>query len=167
MTTRQDTLIATAKAMALPAVDWVADREPLGYLLGNRTWEELAALVIVLAEALGDEAGRERLAQVCAAEPGRGGSLWGCDTRWSNRDDGVVDDLAVALVAAGMSTPRRPVRLTPPERRRAVEQITAAGGTAYDVARLLHVSNKTAHALLAQAAGEPAGDAEDAGTVAA
>lgn len=157
MTTRQDALIVTAKAAAPHVVSWVADREPLGYLLGNRTNEELTALVVVLAEALGDEAGRERLARVCAAPDGERGAYWGQAGRWSRRDDGIVDDLAVQRAADGESTPAHPVPLSPPERLRAAALIVAQGGGASQIARRLHVNGVEAAALLAQVKGEGTG----------
>lgn len=44
-------LIAAAKSAAVPVASCVAARVPPDHLLEGRSWEELAALVIVLAEA--------------------------------------------------------------------------------------------------------------------
>ena len=44
-------LVAAAKSAAVPVASCVAARVPPDHLLQDRTWQELAALVIVLAEA--------------------------------------------------------------------------------------------------------------------
>lgn len=52
MTSAQRTqLIGRAKSLAVPVASCVAARVPPDHLLQARTWDELAALVIVLAEA--------------------------------------------------------------------------------------------------------------------
>lgn len=145
---RQETLIATAKALALPVVDWVAESEPLGYLLGNRTWEELAALAVVLAEA----ADRDKLAGIVAASDGHNGEGRGYATKWSRPDDGIVDDVAIERVAAGESTTVNPVPLSPPERLRVAEVIASQGGGSSMVAKRLHVNGATAWDLLGSVA---------------
>ena len=64
---------------------------------------------------------------------------------WVLPDDGIVDEIAMAIAAAGT----RPVALTRTERRLAAERILASGGTPYLISRRLHVSGQTALALAA------------------
>ncbi len=82
---------------------------------------------------------------------------------WLLPDDGIIDELAVAIAAAGI----RPVALTPAERRLAAERILARGGHAGQIATRLRMSPTAAVALAAdirQATGTPArhGQAGDA-----
>jgi hypothetical protein len=80
-------------------------------------------------------------------------------SRWLLADDGIIDDLAVSIAAAGS----RPVALTPAERRLAAKRILTRGGNAGQIAARLHMSHTAARALAAQIrqAAEPdkAGDA--------
>ena len=80
--------------------------------------------------------------------------------RWVLPDDGIIDDLAVELAAAGT----RPVALTRPERRLAAARILANGGTPYLISKRLHLSCQAAHALAAsiRAASQDAADSEEA-----
>ena len=68
--------------------------------------------------------------------------------RWVLPEDGIVDELAVQIAAAGT----RPVALTPTERRLAAAAILAAGGTPYVVSKRLHMSWQSAHVLAAAVA---------------
>jgi hypothetical protein len=77
--------------------------------------------------------------------------------RWVLPEDGIVDELAVAIAAAGT----RPVPLTRTERWLAARRILATGGTPYLISERLHVSGRTALAMAAainapQAAHSPA-----------
>jgi hypothetical protein len=65
--------------------------------------------------------------------------------RWVLPEDGIVDELAVQIAAAGT----RPVALTPTERRLAAAAILAAGGTPYVVSKRLHMSGQSTHTLAA------------------
>ena len=60
-------------------------------------------------------------------------------------EDGIVDEVAVAIAAAGT----RPVALTRTERWLAAARILAGGGTANLISKRLHVSGQTAAALAA------------------
>jgi hypothetical protein len=83
--------------------------------------------------------------------------------RWVLPDDGIIDDLAVELAAAGT----RPVALTRPERRLAAARILANGGTPYLISKRLHLSCQFAHALAASIrAAERHDVAEDQGAAA-
>jgi hypothetical protein len=64
---------------------------------------------------------------------------------WILPDDGIIDPLAVELTALGI----RRVPLTLAERRAAAQAIVARGEGVNQVARRLHVSGSTAHALIA------------------
>jgi hypothetical protein len=142
-------LITTAKALAPNIVAWVAEDEPLGYLIGNRTWAEVVAVTAVLAEAVGHCAdGPAVLAEVCAATDSAPPVNRGPGAKWSRPDDGIVDDEAVKRVAAGESTVACPVPLSPPERLRAAALITEAGGGASIIAQRLHVNGMNAWDLL-------------------
>ena len=66
-------------------------------------------------------------------------------TRWVLPEDGIVDEVAVAIAAAGT----RPVALTRTERWLAARRILAAGGTPYLISERLHVSGRTALAMAA------------------
>lgn len=48
----RDALVARAKSLAVPVTSCVAARIPPAHLIGDMTRDELAALVIVLAEAV-------------------------------------------------------------------------------------------------------------------
>jgi DNA-binding CsgD family transcriptional regulator len=63
--------------------------------------------------------------------------------RWVLPEDGIIDELAVQIAAAGT----RRVALTPTEQRLAAARILAAGGTPYRICRHLHISGRAAHAL--------------------
>jgi DNA-binding CsgD family transcriptional regulator len=63
--------------------------------------------------------------------------------RWVLPEDGIVDELAIEIAAAGI----RPVALTPTEQQIAAARILAAGGTPYRISRHLHISGRAAHAL--------------------
>ena len=76
--------------------------------------------------------------------PGRA-VRWPGRARWVLPEDGIVDELAVQIAAAGT----RPVALTRTERRLAAARILAAGGTAYLVSKRLHLNGQTALALAA------------------
>jgi hypothetical protein len=78
-------------------------------------------------------------------------------SRWLLREDGVVDEIAVEVAAAGT----RPVRLTPTERRLAAALILCRGGSVTDIANRLHITWRLARAL-AREAGFP--NAPGAGT---
>jgi DNA-binding NarL/FixJ family response regulator len=65
---------------------------------------------------------------------------------WLLPEDGIVDEIAVEIAASGI----RQVALTPTERRLAVAEILARGGTPKDVAARLHISDATARALVNQ-----------------
>ncbi len=54
---------------------------------------------------------------------------------WLLPDDGIIDQVAVDIAAAGT----RPVRLTEPERRLAAAKILAARGNSRDIAARLHM----------------------------
>ena len=66
-------------------------------------------------------------------------------TRWVLPEDGIVDEIAVAIAAAGT----RPVALTRTERWLAAGRILAAGGTPFLICKRLHVSGRTALAMAA------------------
>ena len=66
-------------------------------------------------------------------------------TQWLIPDDGIIDPVAVELMAAGV----RRVRLTVPERRAAAALILARGGTANDIAARLHIGGRAAVDLAA------------------
>jgi len=66
-------------------------------------------------------------------------------TRWVLPEDGIVDEVAVAIAAAGT----RPVALTRTERWLAAARILAAGGTSFLICKRLHVSGRTALAMAA------------------
>ena len=66
-------------------------------------------------------------------------------TQWLIPDDGIIDPVAVEIMAAGA----RRVRLTLPERRAAAALILARGGTANDIAARLHIGGRAAVALAA------------------
>jgi len=65
--------------------------------------------------------------------------------RWVLPEDGIVDEVAVTIAAAGT----RPVALTRTERWLAAGRILAAGGTPYLISKRLHVSGRTALAMAA------------------
>jgi hypothetical protein len=67
---------------------------------------------------------------------------------WVLDEDGIVDEVAVEIAAAGT----RPVRLTPTERRLAAALILSREGTVNDIATRLHTNNDTARALARRAA---------------
>lgn len=158
----REALIATAAAFTPHVLDWVDGREPLGCLIGNRTWEELAAALILASEALAAvDGGRETLEAVCAAAVADSGIPRGRSTRHRLPDDGVVDDLAVARAVAG-----RPVRLSPPELRRAAERIVADGGRGKRLMRCLRIDGAMAGQLLAEITGQAPVTGEDTGEAA-
>ena len=66
-------------------------------------------------------------------------------TRWVLPEDGIVDEVAVAIAAAGT----RPVALTRTERWLAAARILAAGGTPFLICKRLHVSGRTALTMAA------------------
>ena len=66
-------------------------------------------------------------------------------TQWLIPDDGIIDPVAVEIMAAGA----RRVRLTVPERRAAAALILARGGTANDIAARLHIGGRAAVDLAA------------------
>ena len=66
-------------------------------------------------------------------------------TQWLIPDDGIIDPVAVEIMAAGA----RRVRLTVPERRAAAALILARGGTANDIAARLHIAGRAAVDLAA------------------
>ena len=65
--------------------------------------------------------------------------------RWVLPEDGIVDEVAVAIAAAGT----RPVALTRTERWLAAGRILAAGGTPFLISKRLRVSGRTALAMAA------------------
>jgi hypothetical protein len=65
--------------------------------------------------------------------------------RWVLPKDGIVDEVAVAIAAAGT----RPVALTRTERWLAAGRILAAGGTPFLISKRLRVSGRTALAMAA------------------
>ena len=65
--------------------------------------------------------------------------------RWVLPEDGIVDEIAVAIAAAGT----RPVALTRTERWLAAGRILAAGGTPFLISKRLRVSGRTALAMAA------------------
>jgi len=66
-------------------------------------------------------------------------------TQWLIPDDGIIDPVAVEIMAAGA----RRVRLSLPERRAAAALILARGGTANDIAARLHIGGRAAVDLAA------------------
>ncbi|MFC9975220.1 hypothetical protein ACFVH6_30430 [Spirillospora sp. NPDC127200] len=70
----------------------------------------------------------------------------GPSSPWLLDDDGIVDQIAVQIAAAGT----RRVALTRTERLMAAALILAGGGTSHDIAHRLHVSGKVAVRLAAQ-----------------
>jgi len=64
-------------------------------------------------------------------------------------DDGIIDLFAVEIATRGVRT----VALTRPERQLAAARILARGGTAYLIAKRLHVSGTTALTLAARCQG--------------
>jgi len=74
-------------------------------------------------------------------------------TRWVLPEDGIVDEVAVAIAAAGT----RPVALTRTERWLAAARILADDGTPYLISKRLHVSGRTALALAAAINAAPTG----------
>ena len=68
-------------------------------------------------------------------------------TRWVLPEDGIVDEIAVAIAAAGT----RPVALTRTERWLAAGRILAAGGTPFLICKRLHVSVATTALAMAAA----------------
>lgn len=65
---------------------------------------------------------------------------------WVLTDDGVIDPIAVEIVASGS----RPIALTRAERQLAAGRILARGGTLSLISRRLRVNGSTARALAAQ-----------------
>ena len=65
------------------------------------------------------------------------------NSQWLLPDDGIIDQVAVEIAAAGT----RRVRLTLPERRFAAALILARGGTANDISARLHVNGRVARRL--------------------
>ncbi|REE96647.1 hypothetical protein [Thermomonospora umbrina] len=84
----------------------------------------------------------------------RSGSI-GQFVRWLLPEDGIVDEIAVEVAAAGT----RQVALTRTERELAAARILAAGGNATDIARRLFISYASAKALAARIAQENAAEA--------
>ncbi|MFI6516979.1 hypothetical protein ACIBF1_15600 [Spirillospora sp. NPDC050679] len=69
----------------------------------------------------------------------------GPSSPWLLDDDGIVDQIAVGIAAAGT----RRVALTRTERLMAAALILAGGGTSHDIAHRLHVSGTVAARLAA------------------
>jgi hypothetical protein len=78
---------------------------------------------------------------------------------WLLEDDGIVDEVAVAVAAAGL----RDVRLTETERRLAAARIMADHGHLGIVCRRLHVSASEAARLVRETSAGVATPAEAAG----
>ena len=64
----RDALVARAKQLAVPVANCTAAGIPPSHLIGDASWHELFALVLVLADA----ADPARLRAVCAARDGGG-----------------------------------------------------------------------------------------------
>jgi hypothetical protein len=73
---------------------------------------------------------------------------------WLLPEDGIIDEVAVEITAAGT----RRVRLTETERRHAAARILAAGGSITTIAARLHVSHHRARALANQCERDQAGE---------